>query len=127
MPRRPRAAAIVLGAVLAASCSQPFSDEWVVEPIHVDRVEVSLIETVPKQAAARVVGVIGDSCATLHSVRQERAENVVTVTIYRQRPLLAVCAEIALPYDDVIRLDGVFPAGSYVVRVNGVERAFTVP
>ena len=127
MPGRPSLAATVLGALLAAGCSQPFSDEWVVEPIHVDRVEVSLIETVPKQAAVRVVGVIGDSCATLHSVRQDRAENAVTVTISRQRPLLAVCAEIAIPYDDVIRLDGVVPPGAYVVRVNGVERAFTVP
>jgi hypothetical protein len=40
---------------------------------------------------------------------------------------VAVCAQIALPYDDSIRLDGVFPSGSYVARVNGVERAFSVP
>jgi hypothetical protein len=126
MPRSLRLA-LLLGSALQAACSSPFSDEWVVEPIHVNRVEVSLIETVPRQAAARVTGVLGNSCATFHSVRQERAGNVAVVTIYRQRPFLAVCAELALPYEDTIRLDGVFPAGSYVARVNGVERAFTVP
>src|SRR5688572_5154975 len=114
-------------AAMTAACSSPFGDDWVVEPIHVDRVEVSHIDTIPPQAAAHVVGVIGDSCATVHSVRQERVGNVAMVTIYRQRPLVAVCAQLALPYDDVIRLDGVFPAGDYVVRVNGVERAFSVP
>ena len=98
-----------------------------IEPIQVDRVEVRLIETVPPQAAAHVVGVLGDGCATFHSVRQARSGNEVTVTVLRQRPLVAVCAQIALPYDDVIRLDGVYPTGPYVVRVNGVERAFTVP
>ena len=119
--------ALLLGAALQAACSSPFSDEWVVEPIHVDRVEVSLIETIPRQAAARVSGVLGNSCASFHSVRQERVGNVAMVTIYRQRPFLAVCAELALPYEDTIRLDGVFPAGSYVARVNGVDRAFSVP
>jgi hypothetical protein len=115
-----------LAAVLSAACSRPFDADFVFEPIHVDRVDVSLIETVPPQAAAHVVGVVGDSCATVHSVRQARTGDLVTVTILRQRPLVAVCAQIALPYDDVIRLDGVFPPGSYLVRVNGVERAFTV-
>jgi len=124
---RTRALAVTLALACAAGCSNPLGEHWVVEPIHVDRVEVSLIETVPTQAAVRVTGVIGDSCAVVHSVRQERTANEVTVTIYRRRPLVAVCAQLALPYNDVIRLDGVFPPGSYVVRVNGVERAFTVP
>ena len=115
-----------LGAALFAACSRPFDPDLVVEPIHVERVDMSLIATVPPQAAAHVVGVVGYGCATLHSVRQTRSGNAVTVTILRQRPLVAVCTQIALPYDDVIRLDGVFPAGSYVVRVNGVERTFTV-
>lgn len=115
-----------IGSVLLA-CSGPSDVDLVVEPIQVDQVDVSLIQTVPPQASAHVVGVLGDGCATFHSVRQARAGNEVTVTILRQRPRVAVCIQIALPYDDVIRLDGVFPAGDYVVRVNGVERAFTVP
>jgi hypothetical protein len=114
-------------AAALAACSSPFGDDLVVEPIQVETVEVRLIQTVPVQAAAHVVGVLGDACATLHSVRQARSGNEVTVTILRQRPLVAVCALIALLYDDSIRLDGVFPSGSYVARVNGVERAFSVP
>ena len=114
-----------LGAALFAACSRPFDADLVVEPIQVDRVDVRFIETVPPQASAHVVGVVGDGCASVHSVRQTRSGSAVTVTILRQRPLVAVCAQIALIYDDVIRLDGVFPAGEYVVRVNGVERAFT--
>jgi hypothetical protein len=116
-----------MAASLGAACSSPFGSDLVVEPILVDEVQVRLVQTVPPQAEAHVVGVLGDACATLHSVRQARSGNEVTVTILRQRPLVAVCAQIALPYDDVIRLDGVFPAGDYLVRVNGVERAFSVP
>lgn len=125
--RRTLATAVWVAAALSAACSRPFEVELVVEPIQVDRVDVSLIATVPPQASAHVVGVLGDGCATLHSVRQSRSGNAVTVTIFRQRPLVAVCIQIAIRYDDVIRLDGVFPAGDYVVRVNGVERTFAVP
>ena len=119
------AACIATGSSVA--CTRPFDADLVVEPIQVDRVDVRLLATVPPQASAHVVGVIGDGCATIHSVRQVRAGNAVTVTILRQRPRVAVCIQIALRYDDVIRLDGVFPSGDYVVRVNGIERAFAVP
>jgi hypothetical protein len=71
-----------------------------------------------------VRGVIGDACSSLHSVEQERTGNTVVVTILRQRPANAICTQIARLYDDTIRLDGAFPPGAYVVRVNGTETSF---
>jgi hypothetical protein len=74
--------------------------------------------------SAHVRGVIGDGCSSLHSVEQERTGNAVVVTILRQRPANAICTQIARLYDDTIRLDGAFPPGTYVVRVNGTETSF---
>ena len=119
--------AIVIGlsAALGAACSNPAGPDVVVEPIQVDRVDVLVLESFPPQASAHVVGVVGDGCASLHSVRQARSGNAVTVTILRQRPRTAVCTQIALLYDEVIPLDGQYPPGDYVVRVNDVQRTFT--
>lgn len=119
------AVAIGLSAGVGAACSNPAGPDIVVEPIQVDRVDVRILESSPPQAAAHVVGVIGDGCATLQSVRQARSGNTVTVTILRQRPRVAVCIQIALLYDAVIPLEGQFPPGTYLLRVNGVERTFT--
>ena len=88
--------------------------------------EVEILESTPPQVAARVTGVLGDGCATLHSVEQQRAGNTITVTILRQRPREAICIQIAKLYDAVIRLEGPFSAGSYLLRVNGVERSFRI-
>ena len=125
MPSRVFAAIVIgLSGLLGAACSNPASPDVVVEPIQVDRVDVLILESSPPQASAHVLGVVGDGCASLHSVRQERSGNTVTVTILRQRPRMAVCTQIALLYDEVIPLDGQYPPGAYVVRVNGVERTF---
>ena len=49
----------------------------------------------------------------------------MTVTILRERPREAVCTQIAKLYDDVIRLEGQFPPGDYLLRVNSVEKTFS--
>ena len=117
--------AIGLAAGLGAACSTPASPDVVVEPIQIDRVDVRIRAGSPPQAWAHVVGVVGDGCASLHSVRQGRSGNTVTVTILRQRPRVAVCTQIARLYDEVIPLDGPYPPGTYLLRVNDVERTFT--
>jgi len=117
--------AIGLAAMLAA-CSSPASPDIVVEPIHIDRVDVLIMQSLPPQAAAHVTGVVGDGCASLHSLRQVRSGDTVTVTILRQRPRVAVCTQIALLYDESIHLDGQYPTGTYILRVNDVERIFTI-
>jgi hypothetical protein len=97
----------------------------IVQPISIDSVDVLVMESAPPQVSARVQGVIGDGCSELHSVTQERSGSTVRITILRQRREEAFCIQIARLYDEVIRLDGSYPPGRYVLYVNGVERAFT--
>ena len=117
---------LVLSAACVAACSDnPAGSDLSIDPIGIQSVDVLVLESLPPQASAHVKGVIGDGCSELHSIGQERSGNTVTVTILRQRPKDAICTQIARLYDDVIRLDGTYPAGSYVLRVNGFERTFT--
>jgi hypothetical protein len=48
----------------------------------------------------------------------------VVLTILRQRPANAMCIQIARLYDETLRLEGTFPPGRYLLRVNGVETSF---
>ena len=118
---------VVLGAHLALACASPATPDLVIEPIQVDRVDTLILESSPPQVTARVQGVLGDGCATLHSVAQQRSANTVTVTILRERPREAICTQIAKLYDEVLRLEGQFPPGNYVLRVNAFEKAFSTP
>ena len=117
---------IVLGASLVLGCAaSPTASDVVTEPIQIDRVDVLILESSPPQVTVRVEGVLGDGCATLHSVGQVRSGNTVTVTILRERPRKAICTQIAKLYDEVIRLEGQFPPGDYLLRVNSVEKTFS--
>lgn len=116
----------VLVACLLTGCSNPVGSDLLVEPIQIDSVDVQVMQSSPPTVAAQVRGVVGDGCSVLHSVKQERSGSTVTITILRQRPRDAICTQIALLYDERIQLEGQFAAGDYVLRVNGVQRAFTI-
>lgn len=122
--RSPVRAPIVLAVLVGAGCASPTSPDVVVEPIQVDRVDVRILESSPPQAWAHVEGTLGDGCASFHSLHQERAGATVVVTILRQRPREAICTMIAKPYETDIRLEGLYPPGTYVLRVNGLEKTF---
>jgi hypothetical protein len=119
---------IVLGAVAAAgaACSPtaptPPPPRIIARPIQVDSVEVALAPP-----SAHVRGVIGDGCTELAGVTTSRSENRVTVTILSTRPEEAICIQIAKLYDATLALPGDYPPGQYVLRVNSVEKTFTVP
>ncbi len=109
----------------APACSNPADPDLLVEPIEIESVEVLVLESSPPQAQAHVRGFIGDGCSELKSVEQQRTGNSVTVTILRQRERAAICTQIAKLYDAVLRLEGSYPPGRYVLRVNGIETFFT--
>jgi hypothetical protein len=124
-PMRRTASLAVLALALAlAGCDNP-AEPRLVTPIQVDHVDVLVMESFPAQAAVHVQGVVGDGCSRLESVEQRREGNTVVVTILATRPREAICTQIALLYDEQIRLEGHFPPGTWRVRVNGVERTFT--
>lgn len=113
--------------LLTACGDTPASPDLTIEPIHIDSVEVVVGPSVPLAVEVQVHGVVGDGCSVLRSVRQERSGSTVTITILRERPRDAICTQIARLYDARIRLEGTFSPGSYLVRVNEVERAFSIP
>ncbi len=96
------------------------------ELLMVERVDVQVLESFPVQVQAVVHGSLSDSCTEIGEISQTREGNTVTVTIGANRPADAICAQVLEPFEQVIPLDGLFPPGTYVVRVNGVETSFTV-
>ena len=78
-------------------------------------------------ASAHVRGVIGDGCTELSFTTIDRGGARITVTIFAQRPADAICTQIAKLYAKVLRLPGDYPSGDYVLDVNGVVTAFSVP
>ena len=128
----PNRRVVVLVSILAAglaagACSNPAAptpDPVRVDPIQIDKVDVLISQTAPPQASAHVTGVVGDGCSTLKSVTQARSGNAVTLTILRERPVDAVCSQLARVYDDTLALEGTYPAGRYTLTVNGREVAF---
>jgi hypothetical protein len=124
--RRRRLSLAILGlACVASACTDPAGAELSIDPIQIDSVDVLILETSPPQATAHVEGVIGDGCSALHSTTQRRSANTVTITILRQRPRGAICTQIARLYAEDIPLEGDYPPGHYLLRVNDYEKAFT--
>lgn len=118
---------LVVAPAACSSVNGPDDSAMVIEPIQVDHVEVNGTGPAPAQVSAHVTGIIGDACAVLLPIEQSRGNTVVTVTISRRRPVDAICAQLAQIFDRIILLrGGPFPVGTYILRVNDVERAFTV-
>ena len=120
--------AIIAAVAAAVACGDrataPTTPKTVSRPIHVDSVEVWL-----SPLSAHVRGVIGDGCTDLSGVTMRRSDNdnIVDITIWSTRPQDAICIQIAKLYDATLALPGDFPPGPYVLRVNGVEKTFTIP
>ena len=122
-----RLALFLLPAPLLVACGGPTEPDLLIEPIQIDSVDVVVMETAPAAVAAHVRGVLGDGCSVLHSVSQKRSGNIALVTILRERPREAICTQVARLFDQSIPLQGPFPPGRYVVRVNDVEKLFDIP
>jgi len=129
MPRNLNLAqgAIGLVTLVALGCAyaNPGGSSPVVDPIQIDSVDVRILESSPPQAVAHVQGLLGDGCSELHSLTQSRSASTITVTILRQRPRDAICTQIAKLYEADIPLEGQYPPGRYVLRVNAFEKVFT--
>ena len=116
------AMSVVVMIACGSSATSPQTPKTIIRPIHVDSVDVILAPP-----SVHVRGVIGDGCTELGSVRMQRAESTVSITIFGERPEEAICSQIAKLYDATLVLPGDFPPGPYVLRVNGVEKTFTIP
>ena len=77
-------------------------------------------------AEAVIEGALPDACAELSQVTQSRAGRYVDVELFMRLPRETVCAAVVRPFRFYLVLDGAYPVGSYVLRVNGTPTAFQV-
>jgi uncharacterized protein YraI len=95
----------------------------------VQNVEIQILESYPLQVNAIARGFLPDAgCTTISGVSQTRNGNVFTVTISTKVDPQALCAQMLTPFEYVVPLEvGSLLAGTYIVRVNGVEASFQLP
>ena len=128
--RRPLWAVLLVAAGVPAGCGSPTAPtpRLLIEPIQIESLDLVADPSLPSGLGVRVQGVIGDGCSELlPPITQTRQGAVVSITIRKQRPRDAVCIQIAKLFDQVIPLQGEYPAGQYTVRVNDRELSFSVP
>jgi hypothetical protein len=117
-----------LVALPLLACESPTSAAEEADRLIVETVEVRVLDAPPVQVRASVQGHLRDECEMVGDTTQSRSGHTITVTIattrdnQRERP----CIQESLAVERDVPLEGPFPAGTYVVRVNGVERTFRV-
>jgi inhibitor of cysteine peptidase len=93
----------------------------------VSQVDVLILESFPPQIMAKVDGWLPDGCSEVGDITQQRSGRTIDVTITIRRLSTGACIAIAPQVSRNIRLNGSFAeSGAYTVRVNGVEKTFTL-
>jgi hypothetical protein len=93
----------------------------------VSKVDVFILESFPPQIVAKVDGWLPDGCSEVGDITQQRNGFTIDVTITIRRLSTGACIAIAPQVSRNIRLNGSFAeSGAYTVRVNGVEKSFTL-
>ncbi|MEQ1897872.1 MAG: hypothetical protein ABL971_10865 [Vicinamibacterales bacterium] len=120
---------VLLGAVLifvVASCTSSLtSPSAVAGTLQVRDVRVIVTAPRPAQVTLQVDGVLPDACTSVGRVSQAREGGAIIVTIMTDRSG-DICAQVIQNVTVPVTLNGTFVAGTYTVRVNGVERTVTV-
>ena len=123
---------ILIMVVLAlAACGSSVDNDTPVGPgkpglLQVDNIEIQIAESFPPQVRVQVSGTLPDGCTSLSEIRQEREDNTITVTMTTWRLTDAMCIQVIEPVVETIQLQGDFPPGEYIVRVNDVEQTFWI-
>ena len=73
-----------------------------------------------------IKGAFPDACSELHDVTQQRAGNLIFVTLTMRRPQGSVCASVLRPYRYYLDLEGRFVPGPYSLRLNESVHTFEV-
>ena len=132
-------AAIIAGSVIAGIAISILSgdspippdnedngiDEFIYGNATVESIEVVVLESFPVQINVNASGYLPDSCTKIHTITKEKQGNIFLVAIKTVRPADAVCAQVIVPFQEVISLDVYgLKAGIYNVNVNGVKGTF---
>ena len=71
----------------------------------VESVEILLLESFPIQVHVVARGNLPDSCTKISEITKERDGDTFRVTITTSRPADALCAQVLVPFEEVIPLD----------------------
>lgn len=112
----------------AAPAGTPTADmaKFEIKTMPIDSVEVQIRESQPPQIAIAVSGTLADKCTFFHEATQVRSGNIIEVTVTTMREKDMMCAQMIEFYNETITLEGDFPPGDYIVRVNGVAQTFKI-
>lgn len=95
--------------------------------LQIGHVDVLVMESFPPQILVKVDGTLPDGCTEVGDITQQRTDRTIVVTIPTRRTTDGACIAIAPQVSRNIRLNGSFAeSGTYTVRVNGVEKTFTL-
>jgi hypothetical protein len=100
-------------------------DEYRVDPVTVESVEVRIAESYPVQIFVEVTGYLPDPCWEPQEPSVVQDGNQFIIEIMAERKVDEVCPQVIENYEHTISL-GSMDAGNYVVRVNEFEQAFEV-
>jgi hypothetical protein len=122
---------ILLGLLMFLGVSEqaappPTSEPTFHSPTIIDNVQGVVLTSFPAQIVLQIDGSQPDGCEYPVIVEQTREGNTVTVEIYRDMPVAAACPMMVVPYNDSIKLDGVFEPGTYTIHVNNYTLEVTV-
>jgi hypothetical protein len=107
------------------------AEEYAIHPAVFDTVHIrpQMLESLkeaPVKVELLIKGSFPDSCTRLHSLVQERAGNIVNVSLDMRRPRSAICASVVRPYRFYVELEGEYSAGNYTLKLNDSIRTFTI-
>jgi hypothetical protein len=100
-------------------------DEYQVERVTIENVDVLIAESYPVQVFVHVRGYMPDPCweAQPPDITEDGAR--IDIEILAERKTDEICVQVIQDYEENIAL-GTMEPGTYTVSINGVEREFEV-
>lgn len=125
-----RATLLLVLAAVSLGCGSPPPTAPPEPPLGQEPLRVSTLsvrtDAAPAGVSVLVSGAAHNACTTVGAVTQTRKGNVIEVGIQTVWDPAAFCILVLKNLDVAVPLDGPFPPGDYVVRVNGVEARFRI-
>lgn len=106
-------------SVPASYDPQPGDDQLLRSPAYVEGYDLLTMESFPPQFALTIKGNLPTPCKQLRVVvAKPDANNQIAIAIYAVGDPNVMCAEVLQPFEANINL-GSFPAGHYIILING--------